>query len=124
MLKRTGYIIFTLLLTLSTAGFVISRHYCEQILVSSAINTPADKCDNNKTDDCCHDEALYVVLKIDYLQPVSENVKISVIDVLQKTLQLHISETGTESVLHDRSFNTFPKPEKKDILSNIQAFLL
>lgn len=65
------------LLTLTTVGFFISRHYCNDKLVSVSIDLPADSCCNDDGKECCHDDNLFVILKVEFTQPVIDEISIS-----------------------------------------------
>ena len=52
MAGKISHIVIVLLLLVSTTGFSISKHYCENHLVSVAINKNAEPC-NNHEDSCC-----------------------------------------------------------------------
>ena len=124
MFKRTGYIIFTLLLTLSTAGLVISRHYCDQVLVSTAIDHSAEPCNHEGGDDCCSTETITVVLKVDFIQPVTENINI-----------YEMSAKGSAGLAGTTPLSLSPVPEVPELvalhrhnqsayLAEIQSYLL
>ena len=124
MLRKTGYIILTSLLILSTVGFVVSRHYCDDMLVSVAIDSHADQCTSDMDGDCCHDESEYLVLKTDYTQPAVEKLTVAVIDVLDIELSTLLVEPSANLFHSTRQTGVCPIPGKHSYISVIQSFLL
>ncbi len=124
MLKNAGYILLTSLLLLTTVGFVISRHYCNNILVSTSLDIPAGSCNHSMDDDCCHNSNNYIVLKAYFVQPESKTTTIAVNEVLDiKTdsfFEEHLSENrGILSAL------MFVPPKGKNIAQLLNySFLL
>ncbi|MCF8219211.1 MAG: hypothetical protein K9I29_09170 [Bacteroidales bacterium] len=55
MLRKTLHIIMTALLLAATTGFTVSKHYCENTLVSYSLYTEAEACCEDISDECCHD---------------------------------------------------------------------
>ena len=128
MFKKAGTILLTSLLILSMVGFVVSRHYCNNILVSLAVDTPADKCGDGMTDTmnngCCHDVNEYVVLKTDFIQPPVEQLNIAVVDILDFELASLLEGPSTENTNSRPFLQVFLKPGKSKSLALIQSYLL
>ena len=124
MFKKAGYIILTSLLLIATVGFVVSRHYCEDVLVSVALDAPADKCTNAMNDDCCNDESEYVVLKVDYTQPAVEELTIAETDVLNTEINSLFDEFAPENTVNNLHLVFVPPHGKNKVLSLNQSFLL
>ena len=124
MFKKAGYIILTSLLLLVTVGFVVSRHYCDDILVSVALDAPADKCSDAMSDNCCHDDSEYMVLKTDYTQPVVEKLTVAETDVLFNEINFLFDEFAPENTVNNLHLVFVPPLGKNKALSLNQSFLL
>ncbi|NOX85654.1 MAG: hypothetical protein GXO86_06785 [Chlorobi bacterium] len=124
MLKKAGYIIVISLLIFSTVGFVISRHYCNNTLVSVAVDSPADKCSDNMNNNCCNEESAYIVLKTDFTQSAAEKITVVVINILNVDLNSLFEEVATEVTTNYRNPLILPIPGHNAALSLIQYFIL
>ena len=124
MFKKAGYIILTSLLLIVTVGFVVSRHYCDDMLVSVALDAPADHCDHSMNDNCCHDESEYMVLKTDYTQPVTEELTVAETDVLLNEINPLFAEFAPENTADDLHLVFVPPHGKNMALSLNRSFLL
>ncbi len=124
MFKKAGYIILTSLLIFSTVGFVVSRHYCNNQLISVSVDSPADKCSDNMKDDCCNDENQYVVLHVDFTQPVVEEMTISEINIFSIELDSLFKEVASANTTSNPPLPVVPRAGHNAALSLIQSFLL
>ncbi len=123
MLKKIGYIIVASLLTLSTMGFVISRHYCNSMLVSVTLDAAVDHCCDGKMDgNCCHSDNEYIVLKADYALPLIQQIDIAETDVFNLWTNT-LAETEPAQVTQAGNLYVFcPGAEKYRSISFIQSF--
>jgi hypothetical protein len=64
MLKQTNHIILSIILLVSTIGLVVSKHYCNEELVSVSFYDISDSCCDDNS--CCHEESETYQLKVDY----------------------------------------------------------
>lgn len=124
MFKKAGYIILISLLILSTVGFVVSRHYCNNQLISVSVDSPADKCSDNMKDDCCNDKNKYVVLHVDFTQPVVEEMTISEINIFSIELDSLFKEVASANATSNPPLPVVPIAGHNAALSLIQSFLL
>jgi len=109
MFRNFGYIMLYALLILSTIGFAISRHYCNDKLMSISVNLPNESCCDDFESECCHDEKMMVVLKVDLTQPVASETPISEIDLFSNTpsepvsaysnLNINYGQSNSKSIL-------------------------
>jgi len=125
MIKKTGYMMLATLLILTTVGFVISRHYCNNELISISIDLPADQCCDDVADNCCKNENETLILKVDFKQPAGEKVSISELDLLPTTFNEQQSAFDEQNVLESRPVLASLLPYGTHAyLAKIQSFLL
>lgn len=72
MLKRISHIILSLVLLVSTIGMAVSKHYCEESLVSVSVFSDNDSCCD--MDNCCHNETQVYQLKEDFSIPANPTI--------------------------------------------------
>lgn len=95
MLRKVIHIIIALLLLITTAGFTISKHFCENRLVSVSMSSSSSHNDENSTG-CCKDLTAHYQVKDDF------NLK-----------QVSFSpDTPTGKDLFLKAFNKFFKRDK------------
>lgn len=124
MLRKFGHIILSSLLIITTVGFVVSKHYCSDEIISVTVNSPTDKCCDNMGSNCCHDENEYIILKVDYTPLYTENANISEIDLLDnKYIEFEYSYTQTESSDYEYPY-PFPISGTLLSLAKKQSYLL
>ena len=124
MLKKISYIVLASLLIFSTVGFDISKHYCGQLLISVSLNSQANNCCDDMTENCCHNEDEYVVLKVDFTQTAAEQLSIAVINILSVDLDSILDETMASATHSSLLFQFVPKPRTNTYLSIIQSYIL
>ncbi len=121
MLKKSGHIILVLLLSVSTAGITVSKHFCGDTLKSVTVNTLPESCCD--MEGCCHDETVTFKIDSDY----------SLIDFIFETEQIAttipfvIKKQSDDQVLLKitRVFSDIPSPPGlNSYLASIQTFLL
>jgi len=124
MFKKIGYIALATLLILTTVGFVISRHYCSDELVSVQVDIPADNCCDEDADKCCHNESETFILKVDFTQPVSNEVKLSEHNLHGQTYVELSTEIFQSLVTNNLVLDHRPPNSTPDFLAKIQSYLL
>jgi hypothetical protein len=124
MLRKIGYITLATLLILTTVGFVISRHYCENELVSISVDLPADNCCEEMADNCCHNENETFILKVDFTQPVGEQNTIAVHDLFESAFVELFCKVNTPNLVENTVFDHRQHESSGTYLELIQSFLL
>jgi hypothetical protein len=66
MFRKLIHIIVALLLLTSTAGFTVSKHFCENRLVSVSMGSSSHSCNNEDRSDCCRDLTAHFQVKEDF----------------------------------------------------------
>lgn len=66
MLKKIIHIAVALLLLTTTAGFTVSKHYCDHHPVSVSVLGDATGCCGESHNNCCHDASAHYQLKEDF----------------------------------------------------------
>ena len=74
MFKKVSHIILSSLMLFSTIGMVVSKHFCENTLISIAIDNEADSCCGDA--DCCHNENQFYNLDEDFSIPQISNIPV------------------------------------------------
>lgn len=112
------------LLIITTVGFVISRHYCNDELISVSIDVPADNCCEDVPDDCCQNENETLILKVEFTQPAGIEINISEQVLLPTIFELKASDLDEHNV-SDSPVLDYPLPYGVHaFLAKIQSFLL
>jgi len=70
MLKKASHIILTIILLVATTGLVLSKHYCNEELVTVSFFDISDSCCDDSS--CCHDESEIHQLNVEYLQNTNQ----------------------------------------------------
>jgi len=67
-MRRLGHIFLSLILVVSTMGMTISKHYCGDMLLKTAINKPVEACGDkmDMPDGCCQEETQKFVIEDEY----------------------------------------------------------
>jgi hypothetical protein len=96
MLRNVINIIMVCLLLISTTGLAVSKHYCDNELISVELNNEADPCCEDGT--CCHTETQFLQLDKDFLA-VAPQINLEhfyAFDLIMTTSETAISlpETG------------------------------
>lgn len=68
MLKKFSHIILSTVLLISTMGMVVSKHFCGDSFVSTAVFHQAKSCCEDS--DCCHNENSFYQVEHDFSSPV------------------------------------------------------
>lgn len=122
MLRKFSHILIFILLLTATTGMVISKHFCNNILISSSLLFDADSCCD---DDCCQNRSEFHQLKEKF--NFSEYAKIPRITeigllILEHHFSLIIFQKKDKPVLFTE--NDPPPPDINTILSLRQSYLL
>ncbi|MGI9542953.1 MAG: HYC_CC_PP family protein [Cyclobacteriaceae bacterium] len=67
-MRRLSHIFLSLILVVSTMGMTISKHYCGDMLLKTAINKQVETCSDKMAmpEGCCHEESQSFVVEDDY----------------------------------------------------------
>jgi hypothetical protein len=124
MLNKVGYIILSMLLILSTAGVVISKHYCQDKLVAVSVNYQVKDCCDGPKGECCRNENVLVNLEVDFSIPVIDELSICEIDLFGSG---YIEFSCEQVECHRPSYllvDSSPPPGTQLFLAKIQSYLL
>lgn len=124
MLKRTSHIALMLLLIITTTGIAVSKHFCNELLISTSFFSEPESCCGS--DNCCHNDLQFYNLDGDYPAPalseLPEIIEIELLAVTENTLFSHNEENETKGYFTGRK--PPPKPDLHTILSKNQVYLL
>ena len=141
MIYRIGHIILALLIFISSTGFVLNMHYCQDELKSMAIYFEAEACHQEKemascpmhnaenhhgekeSKGCCDDETEYLKSETDQIATASEveiNVNPVLLSALLVALQIELPSIDTQSLQY---FNYKPPLIVCDLPVRLQTFL-
>lgn len=124
MFRKGFHIIVALLLILTTAGFTISKHFCENRLISVSIYGDAVPCDHKIHDNCCHDSKNHFQIEDKFEIEQSSNLPGS---ITQESSSLPVTNL---IATQENSFENFPFAVLKfpllyrPDLAKLQRFLL
>jgi hypothetical protein len=124
MLKKFSHIILSVVLLVSTAGMVVSKHYCSGSFVSVSVFNEAESCCGES--DCCHNETQVYQVKTDFSVPVIQTAPVlAEFDILGhdlfETNNLTLPEKENQAPFVSHS----PPPKTiQTILSLKQVYLL
>lgn len=124
MIRKTSHIILSVLLFLSTIGFVVSKHFCGGKLISMSLYAEASPCcDSNN---CCNTETEVFQLDVDLsvvpALEVPESVAINLLAISIVVFNLIQDEVlpGDAFLLSDSP----PPPKIQTALAKRQSYLL
>ena len=124
MLRKFSHIILSFLLLVSTIGMVVSKHYCDDSFVSTAVFHQAESCCGDS--DCCHNENSFYQVKDDFSAPalVAPPV-LAEIDILGHDLFAEIfTRIPGIKILTLKNSDSPPPPKIQTFLSLEQQYLL
>nr|NQU90294.1 hypothetical protein [Bacteroidota bacterium] len=124
MFRKIGYIILSALLILTTVGFNISRHYCGDKLVAVSIDLPTEPCCNDMENECCHDDNMLVIFKVDFTKPVAGELSISDLDLFGTLNKELVNEYANFYLPANIITDPSPPPGTHLFLAKIQSYLL
>ncbi len=124
MFRKLIHIIVSMLLLVTTAGFTVSKHFCENQLVSVSLSSSAESCDSGQDRDCCHDSSAHFQVEDNFtLKQVSFIPDIPASkDSFFKVFNISIKENSTNKN-HKTAVNIFFRKECQN-LSQLQCYLL
>jgi hypothetical protein len=123
MQKRFSHIILVFLLLAATTGMAVSKHYCDNYLISTSFYTKSEPC--CESDNHCHDEEEVFQLEVDFTTSQSPQLPYNT------GLDLFVNVSGNE-VFNNQIFTREVYPYKnhpsphtyRNINSILQVFLL
>src|SRR5690554_1342332 len=124
MLKKASHIIFTMILLVATTDLVVSRHYCDELMVSTSLYQEAESCCGESS--CCHNETeshkLEQMFQISNPVPIPETNQIRLINCLTEgTIDLTVNFV----VIQENTGGKPPSPPNtRTLLSLYQAYLI
>lgn len=124
MLRKIIHIAVALLLLITTAGFTVSKHYCNNNLISVSVYGDATPCNQRNHDNCCHDSKVHFQVENEF-----EIKHSSTLPDLTVQKSLLFSETNLlatqENSLQNFQFAVLkiPLSDQPD-LAKLQRFLL
>lgn len=127
MFRKIIYILFAMLLLISTMGFTVSKHYCGSRLISISINSEAESCCGEKANSsCCHNETEFFQFDENFTSPVIvENNQITDLDILFPAVFISLLN---EPVIINSNILNFaespPPPKLHTKLSLFQTYLI
>lgn len=123
MLRKTIHIILTALLLTATTGFTISKHYCENTLVSYSLYTEAEACCEDISDECCHDVSEHFQVKQEFVTTSFsfEKDTLLTLESVQSIVDFQKPESSSGKITITR--NTFPLKTHL-LLVRLQKFIL
>lgn len=127
-MKKLFNLLAIALLTISTVGISVTKHYCGDILESIAINADNGQCcgEDQEPTGCCHNESENYTLEDDF-QLEQFNFKLNnfgvALIVIYQDLNL---ETIRDSEANDylKLLSKSPPSSEPDIYIQVQSFLL
>lgn len=124
MIKIYSHIIISLLLLVTTTGMAVSKHFCDELLVSTSFFAETEACCDG--DACCHHESEFFQLKDDFQPSMPEKVPASVEIELISYEVMSLTPEDLSSTFHNTfAENKPPSPPKiQTVLSLKQSYLL
>jgi hypothetical protein len=124
MLRNVSHIVLALLLLSATTGMAVSKHFCDDFLISISLYTEAETCCNDGN--CCHNESTFYQLDEDFSIPASAQIP----QIIDFKLFAFIVEPSLE-IFGDKIEKPFytereplPPPNIQTVLSLQQAWIL
>ena len=125
MVRKITHIIFAIVLLVASMGFTVSKHYCHNHLVSTAIDQEAESCGMNG--DCCKTETVLIQLNEDAVANPAVTVPANLVTNIQPVAVIHllallVNIEPVEEVFHE--YISPPPRTIQTVLSKIQSYLL
>ncbi|MBW6534067.1 MAG: hypothetical protein K0B11_03590 [Mariniphaga sp.] len=124
MLRNFSHIILSFLLLFATTGMAVSKHFCDEFLISTSLFSESEPCCNNS--ECCQNESSFYQLDEDFSAPAFTPLP----KILELELFIAVAKFDFEifGESDEKSFNTErkspPLPKIQTALSLKQAWLL
>lgn len=124
MFKTLSHIIISLLLLVTTTGMTISKHFCDEFLISTSLFAEAESCCGE--DSCCHNETEFLQLKEDFQPSFTTQLPCSIaIDlIVSKLRQLDFDDSAFTNQPPFIEVKPPSPPKIQTFLSLKQAYLL
>lgn len=125
MVKKITHIIFAIVLLVASMGFTVSKHYCHNHLVSTAIDKEAESCGMNGN--CCKTETVLMQLNEDAVTNATLTVPANVVTSIQPLAVIHLLSLLVDVQTLEEIFHEYISPPPRTIqtvLSKIQTYLL
>ena len=126
MLRKITHIIAASILLVSSMGFTISKHYCNNQLRDVVIDQPAETCCPVE-EGCCKTETVLVQLKDDAVGNAAVSVPANVVTAIQPIAVVHLLALLVDVEPLEKVFQEYisPPPRKiQTVLSFVQSYLL
>ena len=144
MAFRILHITLAFLIFVSSAGFTLNSHFCQNTLQSVAIfftpencheramhcamnaaksccSKKKNSCSESEDKDCCEDKSQFVKADIDFTPFVADEFQIDLLVLLPATISIHFETIFTEKLI--RFKNYIPPPLIKNLPVLFQSFL-
>jgi hypothetical protein len=105
MIRKLSHIILSALLLATTTGLLVSKHFCNEMLISTAVYAEAETC--CETADCCNTETEIFQLDEEYSAPVVSGLP----DLVE--LELPFSTAGDYNLMLSERINFLTIPQKE-----------
>lgn len=124
MFKTLSHIIISLLLLITTTGMTISKHFCNENLISTSLYAETKSCCGE--DSCCHHETEFFHLKENFQPSFTTQLPCSVeIDLIASEVsQLIYDDTALSNQPSFIEVKPPSPPKLQTFLSLKQAYLL
>lgn len=123
MLKSFSHIILSFLLLAVTTGMAVSKHFCDEFLISTSLFAESEPCCNDGV--CCHNETLLYQLDEDFSAPQITNAP-ELHEITVWGFKVFVA-SQTPADKHSTTFhntNSPPPSTVNEFLSLKQVFLL
>ena len=124
MFRIFSHIVVSLLLLITTTGMAVSKHFCDEFLVSTSYFAETESCCDG--DGCCHNETAFFQLQDDFQPSLKSEIPASIeIELISSELiQLNLEDFFCITPAAFAENKPPSPPELKTVLSLKQAYLL
>ena len=123
MFRSLSHIILAFLLLSSTTGMAVSKHFCDEFLISTSIFSESEPCCDDG--DCCHNETAFFQVDEDFSTPQTVNAPdLQEIAVLGFTILVFNQIPADELTKTFHNNNSPPPSTVTEFLSLRQVYLL
>ena len=123
MLRSFSHIILSFLLLAATTGMAVSKHFCDEFLISTSLFSEPDTCCDDGN--CCHNETAFYQVDEDFsVTQITNAPDLQEITILGFAI-LILNQVPADK--HSTTFyttNSPPPPTVNEFLSLRQAYLL
>jgi hypothetical protein len=124
MLQNTGTLFLILLILVMSVGIAVSKHYCNNELVSISIDQPAEPCCDD--DNCCNTSTTIIMMDEDAVKAEinqAPSVHQHILHLVDTYLFV-FNNIHTETTSEVDEFSSPPPVPLKTFLSVIQIYIL